>query len=163
MEDQQTKKDQKSLGIIGWREWLDLPELGIKAIKAKIDTGARSSALHAFQIKEIEKDDKKMIHFQVHPYQKDKEKTVNCEATLLEWRNVKDSGGHKQYRPVILTPVKIGGQVWNIELTLTNRDLMGFRMLLGREAVRNRFLVHPGDSFLLSEAEHKKHKKKSHS
>ncbi len=162
MEQKHSKKDKDAFGIIGWREWLDLPELGITEIKAKIDTGARSSALHAFHIKEIEKDGKRMIHFQVHPYQKDKEITINCEAKLLEWRNVKDSGGHKQYRPVILTPVEIGGQVWNIELTLTNRDVMGFRMLLGREAVRNRFLVHPGDSFLLSESKAKKHKKKSH-
>ena len=163
MEHQHTKKDKESFGIIGWREWLDLPELGIAEIKAKIDTGARSSALHAFHIKEVEKEGQRMIHFQVHPYQKDKETTVNCEAKLLEWRHVKNSGGHKQYRPVILTPVEIGGQVWNIELTLTNRDVMGFRMLLGREAVRDRFLVHPGDSFLLSHSKHKKHKKKTHS
>ncbi|MDJ0599686.1 MAG: ATP-dependent zinc protease [Crocosphaera sp.] len=162
MEQKHTKKDKESLDIIGWREWLDLPELGITEIKAKIDTGARSSALHAFHIKEIEKDGQRMVQFQVHPYQKDKETTVNCEANLLEWRNVKDSGGHKQYRPVILTPVEIGGQNWNIELTLTNRDVMGFRMLLGREGVRHRFLVHPGDSFLLSKSKQKKHKRKSH-
>lgn len=157
MEQKHSRKDKETFGIIGWREWLDLPDLGITGIKAKIDTGARSSALHAFHIKEFEKNGQRMIDFQVHPYQKDKETTINCESKLLEWRNVKDSGGHKQDRPVILTPVKIGGQVWNIELTLTNRDVMGFRMLLGREAVRNRFLVHPGDSFLLSESKAKKH------
>ncbi|MDJ0732393.1 MAG: RimK/LysX family protein [Crocosphaera sp.] len=163
MEHKQTKKDQESLGIIGWREWLDLPELGITEIKAKIDTGARTSALHAFQVKEVEKDDKKMVHFQVHPYQKDSHHTVTCEAEILEWRHVTNSGGHQQYRPVILTPIEIAGQVWDIELTLTNRDVMGFRMLLGREAVRQRFLVDPGASFLLSESKTTRHRKKAHS
>ncbi|MEM8780748.1 MAG: RimK/LysX family protein [Cyanobacteria bacterium P01_G01_bin.49] len=159
MKHQTDTKEQQPLSIIGWRELLDLPQLGIVDIKAKIDTGARTSALHAFHVKELKKDGKKMIHFQVHPYQKDKHNIVTAEAELLEWRNVKDSGGHQQYRPVILTPVELGGQPWNIELTLTNRDVMGFRMLLGREAVRQRFLVDPGGSFLLSEQKKTKVKK----
>ncbi|MEA5537400.1 ATP-dependent zinc protease [Crocosphaera sp. XPORK-15E] len=148
--------------MIGWREWLDLPALGIAEIKAKIDTGARTSALHAFHVKSFKKDGKEMIRFQVHPYQKDSHNTVTAEAELLEWRHVTNSGGHQQLRPVILTPVELAGQLWNIELTLTNRDVMGFRMLLGREAVRQRFLVDPGGSFLLSEAKTTKSRKQPH-
>ncbi|MGB5592734.1 MAG: RimK/LysX family protein [Crocosphaera sp.] len=161
MEHQHKHKEKQPLSIIGWREWLDLPALGIAEIKAKIDTGARTSALHAFHVKEVEKDGKKIVHFQVHPYQKDSHNTVTCEAEILEWRHVTNSGGHQQYRPVILTPIEIAGQVWNIELTLTNRDVMGFRMLLGREAVRQRFLVDPGASFLLSDSKTTKHRKKT--
>ncbi|GBF81027.1 ATP-dependent zinc protease family protein [Aphanothece sacrum] len=136
--------------IIGWREWLDLPDLGIQEIKAKIDTGARSSALHAFHIEPFKQEGKDMVHFSVHPCQRDSHYTVATKAELIEWRQVRSSGGHAQVRPVIVTMVELGGQSWPIELTLTNRDVMGFRMLLGREAVRKRFLVNPDQSFLLS-------------
>lgn len=143
-------RDKKQVLVIGWREWLDLPELGITEIKAKIDTGARSSALHALHIQQFERNNQKMIRFQVHPYQRDNHYTVTSEAELLEWREVRNSGGHAQLRPVITTILELAGQKWPIELTLTNRDVMGFRMLLGREAVRSRFLVNPGKSYLLS-------------
>jgi hypothetical protein len=136
--------------IIGWREWLDLPDLGITKIKAKIDTGARSSALHAFHLHSFDKGDRNLIRFQVHPYQKDSHHTVTATAEILEWRQVTNSGGNSQLRPVIKTNVLLGGRQWAIELTLTNRDVMGFRMLLGREALKKGFLVHPNKSFLLS-------------
>lgn len=139
------------LSVIGWREWLDLPELGISTIKAKIDTGARSSALHAFDIQQFKVNEKEMIRFEVHPVQRDSRHTVTTEAELMEWREVKNSGGVVQLRPVIQTKLKLGGQQWVIELTLTNRDMMGFRMLLGRSAIRKRFLVDPGKSYLLSD------------
>jgi hypothetical protein len=144
--------EKKQLLVIGWREWLNLPDLDITAIKAKIDTGARSSALHAFHIQQIERDKLKIIRFQVHPYQRDNHYTITAEAELLEWREVRNSGGHTQLRPVITTTLELGGQKWPIELTLTNRDVMGFRMLLGREALRSKFLVNPGKSYLLSHA-----------
>jgi hypothetical protein len=136
--------------IIGWREWLDLPDLGITKIKAKIDTGARSSALHAFDLHPFRDGDRNWLRFQVHPYQKDSHHTVTTSAEILEWRQVKNSGGQSQLRPVIRTSVLLGGRQWAIELTLTNRDVMGFRMLLGREALKKGFLVHPNKSFLLS-------------
>lgn len=136
--------------IIGWREWLDLPDLGITKIKAKIDTGARSSALHAFHLHPFQDGDRNLLRFQVHPYQKDSHHTVTTTAEILEWRQVKNSGGQSQLRPVIKTSVSLGGRQWAIELTLTNRDVMGFRMLLGREALKKGFLVHPNRSFLLS-------------
>ncbi|MBE9080496.1 ATP-dependent zinc protease [Romeria aff. gracilis LEGE 07310] len=137
--------------LIGWREWLGLPKLNIARVKAKIDTGARSSALHAFDIQPFRVDGKARVRFKVHPLQR-QQHTIEAEADLLEERMVRDSGGHTQQRPVIMTTVQLGDFCWPIELTLTNRDAMGFRMLLGRQAVRQRFLVDPGRSYLLSSA-----------
>ena len=139
---------RSQLAILGWREWVALPDLGILEVKAKIDTGARSSALHAFDIETFYQQGQTMLRFKIHPYQRDTHWTVLAEAPLLEERQVRNSGGHSEVRPVILTPVQINGQQWPIELTLTNRDVMGFRMLLGRQAVRDRFLVDPGRSYL---------------
>jgi hypothetical protein len=146
MKQNQTQK----LPLIGWREILHLPDLNISNIKAKIDTGARSSALHAFDLHFFERDSTKMVRFKVHPYQKNSHTTVATEAILLEHRQVRNSGGHAQIRPVIKTMVHLGEFSWPIELTLTNRDVMGFRMLLGRQAVSKRFLVHAGHSFIQS-------------
>ena len=134
--------------IIGWREWVALPDLGVPAIKAKIDTGARSSALHAFDLDRFERNGIPMVRFQAHPVQRNDDYIVTAEAILLEDRLVRNSGGQAEIRPVIETLVRVGGTVWAIELTLTNRDEMGFRMLLGRQAVRRRYLVDPGRSYL---------------
>lgn len=139
---------KKELPTIGWREILELKQLGIDKIKAKIDTGARSSALHAFNVTKFFRDGEEMVKFKVHPLQKDTHTTVEAEAKILEYRKVKDSGGHTQLRPVIETMVKLGEYEWKIELTLTNRDEMGFRMLLGRQAVKKRFVIDSGKSFL---------------
>ncbi|MEA5470663.1 ATP-dependent zinc protease [Spirulina sp. 06S082] len=136
------------LSPIGWREYIALPELNIPEIKAKIDTGARSSALHAFAIAEFERDGQTMVRFSVHPYQRDSDRVIVAEAILLDRRSVRSSSGASQLRPVIQTVVELGGQRWAIELTLTNRDEMGFRMLLGREAIRQRFLVDAGNSYI---------------
>ncbi|WP_265262661.1 ATP-dependent zinc protease family protein [Spirulina subsalsa] len=137
-----------SLPILGWREYITLPDLGMSNIKAKIDTGARSSALHAFDLEYFEQDQQTLIRFKVHPVQRDTHHTVTATAPILERREVRNSGGHVQLRPVIQTLIQLGGQQWPIELTLTSRDEMGFRMLLGREAVRHRFLVDAGRSYL---------------
>lgn len=141
-------KNTQLLPLIGWREYLTLPQFNISYIKAKIDTGARTSALHAYNITEYSEGDRTMIKFQVHPIQRETHTTVDCIAPLLEYRKVTNSGGHGQIRPVIITEVKLGKYQWEIELTLTNRDVMGFRMLLGREAIRRRFLVDTSHSFL---------------
>ncbi|MBE9043272.1 ATP-dependent zinc protease [Pleurocapsales cyanobacterium LEGE 10410] len=146
----QNHRSDRSIKTIGWREAVTLPQLGIEQIKAKIDTGARSSALHAYKIKELKRDNKQIIQFQVHPVQRNNEISIITEAELLEYREIRNSGGIAQLRPVIKTELSLGGQSWLIELTLTNRDVMGFRMLLGRQAVRNKFLVDPGRSFLQS-------------
>lgn len=148
---QEINPSKSKLLVIGWREIIALPDLKVSQIKAKIDTGARSSALHAFNVQKFQQDEQEMIRFQVHPKQRDTKHTIIAEAKLLEYREVKNSGGEAQLRPVILTNVELGGEQWEIELTLTNRDVMGFRMLLGRQAVRNRFLVDSGKSYIQSE------------
>lgn len=141
----------RQLPLIGWRESLALPELGIFEIKAKIDTGARTSALHAFGIEPFRRGGKELVRFRVHPYQRNTRYTVTAEAELLEMRHVRNSGGQGQLRPVIRTIVELGSKQWSIELTLANRDIMGFRMLLGRQAVRRQFLVDAGASFVQSQ------------
>lgn len=143
------KKDEQ-FAVIGWREMLTLPELNITRIKAKIDTGARTSALHAFDCQEFEYQGQKMIRFKTCPLQKDDKKIIIVEAKLLEYRQVTNSSGQAQIRPVILTTIKLEEYKWQSELTLTNRKEMGFRMLLGRQTLRNRFLIDPRRSFLLS-------------
>ena len=135
------------LPVIGWREWVALPELGISWTKAKVDTGARSSALHAFDLVRLERGGREFVRFQVHPVQRSTQETVVAEAEVIEYRRVTSSGGHHSLRPVILTTLEILGQKWTIELTLAARDAMGFRMLLGREAIRGRFLVDPSRSY----------------
>mgnify|MGYP001818341843 FL=1 len=134
--------------ILGWREWVSLPGLGIDRIKAKIDTGARTSALHAFDVRLVEDNDKKLVKFCIHPEQKNLDKVIECEAVLLDEREVKDSGGHSENRYVIETDILIGSQLHTAEVTLTNRDSMGFRMLIGRTAMKGHYLVDPGKSYV---------------
>ncbi|HYO25897.1 MAG TPA: RimK/LysX family protein [Lacipirellulaceae bacterium] len=135
--------------IIGWREWISLPQLGIDAIKPKIDTGARSSSLHAFNVETFERGGSTWVRFDVHPIQRDVKATVKAEARVLEFRHGRSSSGHQSLRPVIRTDMALGNRRWAVELTLAARDDMGFRMLLGREAVRGRFVVDPEASFLI--------------
>ncbi len=140
-----------TLPAIGWREWVALPELNLPSVKAKIDTGARSSALHAFDIDVSDRDGLAIVQFRVHPQQRHTAETVAATAPLLDWREVRSSSGAAQRRPTIRTVVELGRQRWPIDLTLTNRELMGFRLLLGREAIRQRFCVDAGQSYLQSD------------
>jgi len=132
------------LVVLGWREWVVLPELGIPALKAKVDTGARTSALHAFGIERLPG---RRVRFRIHPHQKDDLGEVVAEADLIDERIVRTSGGHSELRPVIRTAVQMGKLELEVELTLSNRALLGFRMLLGREAIRGRFLIDPQKSY----------------
>ena len=136
--------------VLGWREWVSLPELGIKRIKAKVDTGARTSALHAFDVSLDETSNAKIVKFSIHPRQHDLDTVIACQAPLLEEREVRDSGGHSELRYVIQTQIAIGDSVHTAEVTLTNRDTMGFRMLIGRTAMKGHYLVDPGRSYLMS-------------
>ena len=133
---------------IGWREWVGLPELGVANIKAKLDTGARSSALHAHELERFRRKDGDWVRFVIHPIQRETRHTIHATAKVVDDRPVRNSGGAVERRPVIVTTVALSGVEWRIELTLTKRDEMGFRLLLGREAIRRRFLVDPGRSFL---------------
>lgn len=133
--------------IIGWREWVHLPALFPGDIKAKIDTGARSSSLHAFDVEVIKVNGIEQVSFKVHPEQRNTKKTVVCQSEVLEYRKIKSSNGQSELRPVILTPLELLDEQWLIEMTLTNRDEMGFRMLLGRESFRRKFLVDASNSY----------------
>ena len=134
---------------LGWREWVSLPDIGIKQIKAKVDTGARTSALHAFELRPYSKRGRDCIEFCIHPIQKDFDTVVTCNADILDTRIITDSGGHKEERYVIETTLSIGNHAWPIEVTLTSRDDMLFRMLLGRTAIKNRAQVNPARSYLV--------------
>lgn len=134
--------------IVGWREWVGLPDLHIEAINAKIDTGARTSAIHAEEIIIFEKHGKEYVRFTIFPLQRTKRGQVESVAEFVGYRMVKSSSGHISRRPVIRTNLMMGNIKYPIEITLINRDVMGFRMLIGRLALRQRFLVDPSRSYI---------------
>ena len=139
--------------LLGWREWVALPELGIEATKAKVDTGAKTCALHAHFVEHFQRDDTAWVRFGMHPLANDTDYSVTCEAPLADRRQVRDSGGHTELRSTIKTPVVIGGQSFEVEITLTDRDSMRFRMLLGRNLLNGRFLIDPQLSYLAGRIE----------
>lgn len=132
----------------GWREWVGLPDVGVDHIKAKLDTGARSSALHAFDLVEFERDGEAWVRFSVHPWQKTADDAHTVELPVHDRRTVRSSSGHVQQRYVVRMDLRLLDQTFPIEVTLTRRDAMGFRLLIGREALRPRFLVDSGRSYL---------------
>ncbi len=144
------------LSVIGWREWVALPELKIDQIKCKVDTGAKTSALHAFFVEPFKKSGCEYVRFGMHPVQKNSDTEVICTSKVHDQREVTDSGGHREKRYVILTTIKLGQHNWQAEVTLTDRETMLFRMLLGRDAIKNQFIVNPARSYLIG----KKRKKK---
>nr|WHW29144.1 hypothetical protein [uncultured bacterium] len=133
---------------VGWREWVSLPEWGVDALKAKVDTGARTSALHAFDLEFFDRDDVEWVRFGVHPWQKSDGDPVLVEARRLDHRTITSSSGTRSERPVVAATMILGGREITAEITLTRRDEMGFRMLVGREALEQGFTVHPAASYL---------------
>ncbi|EKD76923.1 MAG: Ribosomal protein S6 modification protein (RimK) [uncultured bacterium] len=129
--------------LLGRHEWCSLPDLHIPAIKAKIDTGAKTSALHAFHIRVVKKNQKRFVRFDIHPLQNDEKILVSCIAPLIDERHITSSSGHIECRYVIMTTLVMGDQEWGVEVTLSNRDPMRYRMLLGREALSSRVLIDP--------------------
>lgn len=134
---------------VGWREWVGLPDLHVGAIKAKIDTGARTSALHAYRIEPFRRAGALWLRFELNPIQRSHAMQVRCEAPAVGERTVRNTGGGIERRYIINTLLRLGEATWSIELALTNRDHMGFRMLLGRTALQGRVLIEPGRSYLL--------------
>ncbi|WOD09216.1 ATP-dependent zinc protease [Marinomonas sp. GJ51-6] len=135
--------------IIGSDEWCAFPSLNIPAIKARVDSGAKTSSLHAINIQRFMKDEEHWVQFEVHPLKGNRKTTVHCEAPLIDQRVIKSSSGDKEKRPVISTLLSLGEKTWNVEVTLTNRDSMGYRMLLGREAMNGHVLIDPQGECLL--------------
>ncbi len=142
------KRVRKPRPAIGWREWVALPELGVDALKVKVDTGAATSALHVTNLRARSTEEGTWLDFVVHPVQRQARPSIATGAWLVDERPVRDSGGRSEVRPVIRTTVELGGRSYDMEVTLTRRDNMGFRMLLGRQGIRRRFVVDPGRSFL---------------
>jgi hypothetical protein len=139
---------KKGRETIGWREWVEMPDLGIKEIKAKVDTGADNSSLHAFNLQRYVEDDVPMVRFEVHPHQRKRKPSITCEAEVVKERKVKNPGGRSELRPVIRTRVVVGGKEISVLMNLTTRDEMTFRMLLGRRTIRGHFNVDPGKSYI---------------
>lgn len=137
--------------ILGSEEWCSFPELGIPTIKARVDSGAKTSALHAINIAPFIKNEANWVRFDINPIQNNLKTVIHCEAPLIDKRIVKSSSGFREQRYVIQTNLQIGDSQWPIEMTLTNRDSMGFRMLLGREAMSGRVLVDPEQQYLLGQ------------
>ncbi|UYO98553.1 RimK/LysX family protein [Microbacterium sp. M28] len=134
--------------LTGWREWVSLPDAGVDWIKAKIDTGARTSSLHAYDVEEFEREGESWVRFRVKPWQESQEDTTVVECPIHDRRRVRSSSGHQQERLVVLLAIRIVDRLVVSEVTLSNRDEMGFRMLIGREALRRGFVVDPARSFL---------------
>lgn len=134
--------------VAGWREWVSFPDAGVRWIKAKLDTGARTSAVHAFDIEEYAEDGAPWVRFTVHPWQRSATDAVSTQAPLLDRRTVRSSSGHAEERLVVPMRLSLVGRKVSVEMTLSRRDEMGFRLLVGREALRQGFLVDPGRSYL---------------
>lgn len=133
---------------IGWREWVSLPDLGVTEVKAKVDTGADNSSLHAFDLERFVENGVEMVRFEIHPRQRKRRPSITCVAEVAGERKVKNPGGRSELRPVIRTTLVVAGEEFEALVNLTTRDEMTFRMLLGRRTVRQHFLVDPGRSYI---------------
>ena len=136
--------------IVGWKEEAKLSELNIAPIKVKVDTGAKTSSLHAFDIKAYEKEGVTYVKFKTSPYKRHPKKIVECNSEVIDYRKIKSSNGQTQLRYVIRSPITIGNRTWDIDITLADRKKMRYKMLLGREAMRD-ITVSPHESYIQSD------------
>lgn len=143
-------KSRSKEGVIGWREWVAFGDLGVERIKAKIDTGARTSAIHAFDIREVLRDGVPHVEFCLHPLQRRRHPQIECCEPIFDQRYVRSSSGEQRYRYIIRTRLRIGRRLRLIELSLAKRDMMGFRLLIGRSALPRNLLIDPNKSYLTS-------------
>ena len=139
--------------VVGSEEWISLSELNIPYLKARVDSGAKTSSIHAINIQPFQKDNETWVNFDVFPIQNDGKRKVSCKALVIDKRVVKSSSGNREHRYVVRTAIGLNDETWDVELTLTNRDSMGYRMLLGREAMIGRIIVDPSESFLAGSVE----------
>jgi len=137
-----------TLKVVGWREWVAFPDFGGPSVRAKVDTGARTSAIHARNIKISKEDGREIADFDIYPHQRDAQTVLHCRAPIIARRRIRNSGGAIQDRVIVRTPIRIGEDVFDIDLSLTRRDRMGYRMLLGRRALKNRYVVDSGRSYV---------------
>ena len=142
----------KARTIIGWRECVALPDFGIDEIKAKVDTGARTTAIHAFKIKPFTKDNEDWVRFKIHSRQRRRKPEFQCEAKVVDIRTVTSSNGQRERRVFIKTRMKVGPYLFPVEMSLANRDELGFRMLIGRSALKKRFIIDSASSYTLGAA-----------
>ena len=133
--------------VLGWREWVALPQAGLPWVKAKIDTGARSSSMHAFDLEAHERDGQERVRFSIHPWQRSDDDPVELDLPVLDRREVRSSNGQSEQRYAVALDVTLAGRTITTEMTLSNRDEMGFRMLIGREALARGFLVDASMSY----------------
>ena len=147
------------LQVVGWRECVSIPDLGIKRIKAKIDTGALSSSLHAYDIEILDHLESQEVKFKIQPLQKNRSLVIQAQVPIFDFRKVRSSNGQTTVRPVIRTQIKIFGQIHEADVTLFDRAKMGFRMLIGREALRDKFVVDPSRSYCAGKPKKKKKNK----
>jgi len=150
-EKKRKRTPKKPPPALGWREWVGLPEHGLEWVKAKVDTGARTSSLHAAGLHTFELENREWVRFSIYPWQRSTTDAIQIEARVLDRRRVRSSSGTTERRPVVVLPVRMGNKIYDVEFTLTRRDEMGFRMLLGRQALRGRFLIDTGRSYLLGQ------------
>ena len=144
----QVDRSSHSNTLTGWREWVSLPDAGVDWIKAKVDTGARTSSLHAFDIEEFQREGEDWVRFRVNPWQDSDADATFVESPLHDRREIRSSSGHTELRLVVLLAIRLVDRLVVSEVTLSKRDAMGFRMLIGREALRRGFIVDPARSFL---------------
>ena len=152
--------ERRNFPKLGWKEWASLPQLQVPLVRCKVDTGARTSALHAFYIEQFSENGVQRVRFGLHPEQDNTRTEIHCVADIIDTRSVTNSGGHSEQRVVIQTQVVLGKASWPIELTLTGRDTMRFRMLLGRTAIADNYIVDPGAAHLLGKPAKKPELKK---